>query len=73
MRAEAFEKVLAEWHRKRGELRNILELVPIAVREDDGNASELARLLFDHETHRFVDPDKRVTTGENVWENADGC
>ena len=57
---EWFAKALAEWSNKREPwpmgVRDITEVVPMKLREDDGdNAGEIGKLRFDRDRHRFVD------------------
>lgn len=54
MTEERWSRLADEWHRKRDELRGITELVPLALREDDGgDGGQVARLKLNPDTRRF--------------------
>lgn len=54
MSEESHSKAVDEWHKKRDELRNVSEIIPLKVREDiDGGGGEIARLTFNQQTKEF--------------------
>lgn len=55
MKDEAHAKLVDQWHKDRDRLRNVAELVPLKLREDDGD-SGVVRLRYDHAISGFVDP-----------------
>lgn len=52
--AEADAKAVADWEAKKEALRDISELVPMKVREDDGDGGQIARMRFDRALQRFI-------------------
>jgi hypothetical protein len=51
---EADAKAVADWQAQKDALRDIAELVPLKVREDDGEGGEIARMRFDRALQRFI-------------------
>jgi replicative DNA helicase len=66
MGEEAHQKLVDEWNRKRESLRNVSELVPLKVRDDDdGSGGEIGRLIYNQTTKTFEEP--QASFGENGY------
>jgi replicative DNA helicase len=57
MTEEAWAKMANAWNARKAALRGVAELVPLKLREDDGDGQTVVRLAFDHTTGSFYEPE----------------
>ena len=68
LKPEFHDKLVQQWHSRKAALRDVAEIVPLKLREDEGGG--VVKLRYDQATSSFVDPNAASEPPADLWTEA---